>query len=217
MKYALLNTLLPHLEAFERAYPGEQDPQRFAAWLIAKTAPDTTIEQADHSNAQNAATTHSDIVRLIDFLHRYARSYARKALEGSPLGSIDEFAYLATLQQAGQLNKTELIYKNRHEKPTGMEIIRRLLDLGLIEQTDDTDDRRTKKLTVSAAGAAVILRLYDPMQTVFRLIAGSLTQVEGIQLLHILEKLERFHRVVQAKVRESEKNGGYLKRKRVEE
>lgn len=205
MKYALLNTLLPQLEAYERAYPGEQDPQHFAVWLLAQAPPAAPANTTDHSTIPTADTDPGALVRLIGFLHRYARGYARKALEDTQLGSIDEYAYMATLQQEGQLGKTELISRNRHEKPTGMEIIRRLLDLGLIAQADDTEDRRAKKLTLTEEGESLLLPLSEPMQTVFRLMGGTLSPVEKFQLLHLLEKLERFHQVVQAKVRENEK------------
>lgn len=141
-------------------------------------------------------------VRYLLFLQRYARSYGRKALEGTPLGNLDEFIYLSDIQKSGPMGKTELIHRNRHEKPTGMEIIRRLLDLGLIVQKDDARDRRSKILSLTDEGTALLARLEADVHKVFRLIAGNLSTVERFQLMYILEKLERFHQVVQAKLRE---------------
>jgi hypothetical protein len=40
------------------------------------------------------------------------------------------------------------------------------------------------------------------MQKIFRLMAGNLSAVERFQLMQMLDKLERFHQVVQARLRE---------------
>jgi MarR family transcriptional regulator, lower aerobic nicotinate degradation pathway regulator len=200
MKYGLLNQLLPLLEAFERAFPGEQDPQRFAVWLMAQqpAVEETTPSDIATSRQESEA---SALVRLLAFLHRYARLYARKGLEATNLGSLEEYAYLDTLRQSGPISKTELIQKNRHEKPTGMEIIRRLLDLGLMLQQDDRDDRRSKLVSLSPQGIELLDTLTETMQKIFRLTTGNLSAVERLQLLQLLEKLERFHQVVQARLK----------------
>ena len=200
MKYRLLESLLPHLEAYERAYPQPQSPQHFAVWLARQTSEESQIatQAADRSAGE---TDEVAIGKFLVFLNRYVRGYSKKALEGSPLGSMDEFVYLIMLVEHGTLTKSDLIQRNRHEKPTGMEIIRRLIALGFVSQQDATDDRRSKHLRITPAGMAVIGQVNERMDLVTVLLTGDLNPAEKMLLLQLLEKLERFHQVVQAKTK----------------
>lgn len=194
MSYALLTALLPLLESYEKAYPSDTDPQRFAVWLSLQA---TATGKAPTAIAQEDGL----LLQLLGFFNRYVRGYARKALEGSPLHTIDEYAYLAAVQAAGSLTKSALIQQQRHEKPTGMEIIKRLLELNLLVQADDPADRRSKRLTLTPEGTQLVDALAPNMQQVGRITAGNLTPLERVQLLQLLQKLETFHQVVQAKIR----------------
>lgn len=200
MKYDLLKTLLPYLEAYERSYPMVHNPQHFAVWLARQTTESEQVVNGE--NAGSAPNTpDAGIGTLLIYLNRYLKGYSRKALENSPLGGMDEFVYLATLLEFGALTKSDLIQRNRHEKPTGMEIIRRLMALGFVTQSNDPDDRRSKRLAVTTEGIAVFKQVAGRMQQVMELTAGNLSSAEKLLLLQILEKLENFHQVILAKTR----------------
>jgi DNA-binding MarR family transcriptional regulator len=198
MKYELLSSLLPFLEEYERTYPKHQHPQHFAVWLARQTS---TEEQVSGKDAGTAVTEATDIQRIVLFLNRYMKSYAKKALEVSSLGSLDEYLYLHAVSQSGGLSKSDLIYRNRHEKPTGMEIIRRLLAGGLIKQTDDQEDRRSKQLHITENGQNVLDQVVARIGFVTELLSGSLNGAEKLLLLQILEKMESFHQLLQARTK----------------
>ena len=200
MKYELLQTLLPYLEAYEKTYPKQQNTQHFAVWLARQSAENqdlTTRETKEGSEKSESA----EIGTLLVYLNRYARNYAKKALDGSPLGSMDEFVYLAILLESGAQTKSELIYRNRHEKPTGMEIIRRLLLAGFVEQSDDPVDRRSKQLKLTHDGQNVLKQVVERMDFATELLTGNLNNAEKMLLLQILEKMEGFHQFIQAKTK----------------
>ena len=204
MKYDLLHNLLPHLEAYERAYPKGHNPQHFAVWLVRQTTDSEPLNEHPAGLAEREKMDDS-IIRLLTYLNRYVKIYARKALENSPLGTMDEFVYLVMLIEQGPLTKSDLIQRNRHEKPTGMEIIRRLLALGLITQSDDLDDRRSKRLTITTAGAEVSGQVTGQMTKVSTLLTGNLTVAEKLLLLQLLDKLEDFHQLVLAKLKKGDR------------
>ena len=56
-------------------------------------------------------------------MYRYARNYSKKALEKTPLQTIDEFTYLGVLMQS-PMTKTQLINRHVQEKTTGMAAFR---------------------------------------------------------------------------------------------
>ena len=200
MKYELLQTLLPYLDAYEKAYPKQQNAQHFAVWLARQSA---NAEQVAPRNSTEGPGQPDavEIGKLLVYLNRYAKNYAKKALDGSLLGGMDEFVYLAILIYEGALTKSELIYRNRHEKPTGMEIIRRLLHAGFVEQSDDPDDRRSKRLRITDAGQAIFGQVVERMDFVSELLTGNLNSAEKMLLLQMLEKLENFHQLILAKTK----------------
>ncbi|UYQ94597.1 winged helix DNA-binding protein [Chitinophaga horti] len=194
MNYALLTSLVAHLETFEQEHraPGQADISDFASWLGNKVRRERkTVKQSD--NTEVDVTLETAIGRKVVRLHRYVRLYSRNALQHTPLQSAEEFSYLATLLKDGQLKKTELITKNIHEKPTGMEIIRRLLNAGLVDQQDDTTDQRSKLLSLTPKGRSVLTEVFAKMARVSTLASGNLSREEKHDLLFLLSKLDDYH------------------------
>ncbi|GGF14662.1 MarR family winged helix-turn-helix transcriptional regulator [Hymenobacter cavernae] len=195
MNYAFFRQLLDLAETFEAQHPTGQpdDMAAFAAWLHARTAAPPDATPVTRSAAKPGEFDESVISKLITFMYRYARSYLRLALEGSPLITSDDFAYLATVFGHQPLSKTEVIERNIHEKPTGTEIIKRLLKQGLIaEHAHETDGRR-KLLTLTDSGRQVLFQLFGRMSQVAYMVAGNLEAAERRQLLYLLLKLDHFH------------------------
>lgn len=209
MKYQLLQNLLPLLEEYEKTNTKVDDVQHFAVWLTRQQAIPIETEEPE-TYATRFELPEVVIGKLMVFMTRYARIYTKKALEGTVLGSMDEFVYLATLNAYGSMTKSDLIYRNRHEKPTGMDIIKRLSALGLIRQQDDLEDRRSKQIAISEQGLEVLLPLYGRMRLVSHIVSGNLSKSERITLVQLLEKLEVFHQVMQAKTK-NESFEGILK------
>ncbi len=209
MDYAFLKQLLEQAEEFETQHaPATRPPDMatFAAWLHGRTAAPTVAPNAAPAathgpNAPLSApgtTPEAEIGKLLIFLTRYARSYIRQGLAGTPLLTPDDFAYLATVFGHQPLSKTELIARNVHEKPSGNEVIKRLLARGLVQEQPHATDRRSKLLTITEAGQAVLFEVFGRMDQAAQLIAGTLTSPERAQLLHLLQKLDAFHQPIYA-------------------
>lgn len=197
MKYAFLKELMGLAEEYEASAEGRAPSSAdFAAWLLMRgkqPVPDKHIGDRHLVHGVRAEQTETAIARMVIYMYRYAKAYTKKALEGSPLQTADEFGYLATLLSFDQLKKSELISLNIQEKPTGMEVIKRLLAAGLIDQMDDESDRRSKLLRINDSGRAVLFRLFARMGKVSELVGGELTASEKQLLLHLLRKLDDYH------------------------
>ncbi|QNH60987.1 MarR family winged helix-turn-helix transcriptional regulator [Hymenobacter sediminicola] len=198
MAYTLLKQLLEQLEQFEelgRGGTGSSAPNLagFAAWLYGRTAAPPEPRGPSAPATVPSMPPEAEIGKLLIFLTRYARSYIRLGLAGTPLLTPDDFAYLATVMGHQPISKTELIARNIHEKATGTEVIKRLLARGLVAEQPHATDRRSKLLTITEAGGAVLGQVFGPMGQASQLIAGDLTRAERIQLLYLLQKLDAFH------------------------
>ena len=196
MDFALLKQLLEQAEEFERLGTAPGQPANladFAAWLYGRTVASPEPRGPAAPPDVPSMPAEAEIGKLIIFLNRYARSYIRLGLAGTPLLTPDDFAYLATVMGHQPLSKTELIARNIHEKATGTEVIKRLLARGLVAEQPHATDRRSKLLTLTDAGGAVLRQVYGPMNQSSQLIAGDLTPHERAQLLYLLQKLDAFH------------------------
>lgn len=204
MKYALMQALLGHLEVYEAERPGhDQSLWDFVVWMQQRQATSRPVSQDPSLYAapenvpvirQQAGPGVEVISKYLIYLYRYARGYIKKGIEGSGLSTPDDFTYLITLLGTGSMTKTELIEQSVHEKTSGMEVIRRLLEAGWITQEDDPQDRRSKRISLTPAGRMLVIGLLDNMRKVTQIIRGNLTAEEEFQLATLLHKLEHFHR-----------------------
>ncbi|MBC6699127.1 MarR family winged helix-turn-helix transcriptional regulator [Hymenobacter puniceus] len=201
MNYSLLKELLEQAEEFERLRPTGSAPadiKTFAAWLHGHTAAPKAARGPSAPLSVPGMTPEAEIGKLLLFLTRYARSYIRQGLAGTPLLTPDDFAYLATVLGHQPLSKTELIARNVHEKPSGNEVIKRLLARGLVQEQPHATDRRSKLLTITETGQGVLFEVFGRMEQASQLIAGNLTAPERAQLLYLLQKLDAFHQPIYA-------------------
>jgi len=84
------------------------------------------------------------ISMYLGFMANYAAFYARRVFRQLDLYSMTDWAFLATLQRASQLTKSDLIQQNILEKSTGTEVLKRLGKQGYIRELPNPEDRRAK-------------------------------------------------------------------------
>ena len=76
-------------------------------------------------------------IGLIGRLGKFATLYSKKALAKYELSTVEEWVYLLRLYTLGNPRKSELIHDLLSEFPSGSEIIRRLVDKGLVQESVD--------------------------------------------------------------------------------
>lgn len=203
MKYGLIRQLIDYAEAYERetaqtggaAEATDSEMVYFLAWLNERVAAEKQVDQAADGPVQSVSGAAPDtlIGKLVTYLYRYARSLTKRALNDTPLVSSDDFAYMISLMYKPLQTKVELIQYNIHEKTTGMEIIRRLIANGLVEQQNDETDKRSKRLKLTDAGVAMLHQIWPRMVQTSILIGGPLSNTEKLQLVGLMERLHQFH------------------------
>ena len=186
----------------EQENPGREiSIQDFTGFLL-----NTVGDPADHVNKnevrfgkndsvalERAYQLDNNIGRLFVFMSRYAKSYIKKALEGTPLQTAEDFSALAILLTHSHLSKSELINHNLQEKTSGTEVIRRLIAAKLVIQWDDLADKRSKHIAITDEGKELLYLVFADMNNVSKMITGNLTTAEKLTLQYLLQKLEDFH------------------------
>lgn len=200
--YKLVHQLLNLVEEFEQEYTGgELCLSDFSGFLINKlehsdsykTSLDVRFGKMEEETQELAYQIDNAIGRLFVYMSRYAKSYIKKTLEGTPLQSPEDFTALAILLTHESLSKGELISRNIQEKTSGTEVIRRLLAAGLVKQWDDQTDKRSKRISITDTGRDLLHQVFDDMNYVGKMVTGNLSYSEKLKLQYLLNKLETFH------------------------
>jgi len=199
--YKLVHQLLKLVEDFEDKNTGrELCLSEFSGFLINHLSTSHSVSGADvrfgknEDNSQQLAfQIDNTIGRLFIYMSRYAKSYIKKTLDGTALQSPEDFTCLAILLTHDSLSKSDLINKNIQEKTSGTEVIRRLLQAGLVSQLDDENDKRSKRISITDQGKQLLYRIFDDMNDVGKIVAGNLNLTEKLNLQYLLQKLDSFH------------------------
>ncbi|MBV8324886.1 MarR family transcriptional regulator [Chryseobacterium sp.] len=200
MNYTLIKDFMVLLEQFETETRHDSDSypetiQGFKSWVSDKEQLDKreNMNEPYWEGKENGRTPESAINTLLVHLNRYAKTYSKSAISNSEFSTQEDFIYLINLKAFGQMSKMELIKKNIHDKPVGMLIIARLLRQGWIEQAESDIDKRSKLIHISESGLLALERQMERIRQATKIVTGNLTYHEKMDLIRILNKLDRFH------------------------
>lgn len=208
MKYDILKSVIDLVEEFEiensleNIYP--DDIEGFKRWINVKYNSQEMETEPYWEGKESGRSAESVISTLIVHMNRYAKSYSKSAIYGSDFSSQEDFIYLINLKAFGEMTKMDLIKKNVHEKPAGMQIINRLISQGWVNQTDSEIDKRSKVLKISIKGLNVLENQMDRIRKATVIVTGDLNHPEKMELIKLLNKLNKFHQRIYYKNIETE-------------
>ena len=186
----IIQELIENFDVYhQKASAHDLNLKNFARWLYEKEV----LVQDPESAAVDEMHLNGELAYMISAMYKRFKSYSKKALAGSELISADEFSFLVHISFAGSFRKLEIIKLHLLETPSGFEIIKRLLSKSLIEEFDDPDDKRAKRVKLTKKGEKEIENVSQNMNEVFQLMGGNLSLEEKIQLKTFLYALNTWH------------------------
>ncbi len=126
-------------------------------------------------------------------LNKYVQHYSKKAMQEMLLNNVEDAIYLIALSSMGKPRKSELIHVMLSEFPSGIDVIKRLVNFQLIEEFPDEEDRRSKRVQITPKGSEVLAACYPALARVGKIAFSRLSAAEKIMLLNLLAKLDDFH------------------------
>lgn len=181
MEYSILKELIPLLEEFKEDSNSNKLTE-FVVWLNNKLfGRISNIENTEHDNLL--------IAFRVMYLNKELKKQAKEVLTSSKVSSIDEYSFLLHLNFKNSFRKMEIIDLHNLEAPTGIEIIKRLLKNGLIEEFADENDKRAKRIKATENGEKEIGFLEPKINKVFVNFTEKLDLNEKIQIAGILNKI----------------------------
>ena len=202
MNYRLLNDVIGLIEAFEKtssAHRYEDNLDGFKQWIADEVANKRQMVEPDWEGKSSGRSPESVINTLIVHMNRYAKTYSKSAIFDSDFSTQEEFIYLINLKAFGAMTKMELIKKNIHEKPAGIQIINRLIQQGWVGQHNSESDKRSKIIEITEKGLTVLEQQMDKIRQATSIVTGDLNYQEKMELIRLLNKLNAFHHPIYCK------------------
>jgi DNA-binding MarR family transcriptional regulator len=125
----------------------------------------------------------------ISLLYKTIKRQTKEVISDSALSSLDGYSFLLHLDETESFRKMELIEMHNLEAPTGIEVLKRLLAKGLIEEFNDEQDKRAKRVKMTKAGKQELERLKPLVNQRFNNFAKSLSLDDKLSLVATMNKL----------------------------
>ena len=186
----ILSELIGHLHEFE-SEKGKApiDLEDFLLWLNGIVFKQDIAEKSEkEENKLNIQLTH-----LLVLQSKHFKMYCKKALHDSTINTPDDYSFLYHLNFVDSFRKMELINMHSMEAPSGIEVIKRLMKKELIEEFDDTEDKRAKRVRITKKGSHELKKLYPVMQKVYEKMTAELPVNEKLLAIYYLQKLNDYH------------------------
>jgi DNA-binding MarR family transcriptional regulator len=175
-------------EAFHNE-TGSDDIKEFSVWLNRRMhEPDKQKEKGVTNVEDNRF-----IVWNIHRLSKYFRWYAKSFINANGLNSMDEFFFLVSINNRGTPAKNEVYKDTISELTTGTQMMKRLVEIGMVKEVVDKKDKRIKRVELTAKGKRTRENILEQSKKDLLLKAGNLSEEEKIQLKSSLTYLEKFH------------------------
>lgn len=190
--------LLHQVKEFENSvsYKPNCNIEDFRMWMNDKKYREESPTKLFKNEQHQVSFTENEICKQVLLLGRYSKQLIRKGLGDFPELANEEFTYLYRLKDEPYLTKIQLIERNGHEKQTGTQIIKRLLEYGLIEEKNDDEDKRLKRLNMTKKGEQIFHQSVSSVNITSKILSGQMTDDEKSTFLIALKKLNEFHSLV---------------------
>lgn len=120
------------------------------------TVPDTPLPQETPAGSREAAIALGQTMKQ---LHRYISSHVMQGLQAELTDldlSFSQMTALHQLRATPGLTVTELSARTHLSLPAASHLVERLVQRGLADRQENPDNRREKRLSLSARGQAVL-------------------------------------------------------------
>jgi DNA-binding MarR family transcriptional regulator len=202
-RYGNLKQLIDLWEEYEDQSP-QPGLQEFTGWLNERVAekPVKSVKSpyVRFSNPPElyAQTIHhfDDETLFLEYISRIARFhefYTRKFLEGLPINSRLEYQFLQTVHILQQAKKTDLISLLLVEYTTGMDIIKRLINNGLLTEIPNENDKRVKLLELTVEGKKLLLLADKRVKEERLMFLECINMNKWKKTMPFLKELSEFH------------------------
>lgn len=130
------------------------------------------------------------LLKIIGRISRLNMNYANLALKGTGLNQIEEFGILLNIKQERNPKKTAIIYANLSELSSGIDMLARMKKRGLIKDYEDKEDKRSKRVELTAKGEKVTDICFLKIKRTALMLMNDLTNDDKELCIQLLKNVE---------------------------
>lgn len=174
--------------AFEEQHPHAQVSDFCRYYLIRQREAEKAgqlFEDQDHP-----PTPHLILGKLMGHLVKLYSFYISLAIKDIDIRREEEFYFLNYIHKAGNPRKTEVIYAYYMELTTGLSILNGLKETGLIEEVDDPEDKRSKRVSLSPKGEKALWDCYRQFSKVGGMLFRDMPEEDSQLCIQLLKGIE---------------------------
>lgn len=182
--------IIEYLRKFEIEKGQEpKDIKEFALWLS-----QFMFESHNHLESnQKESDIDMELTFLLIMQSKHYKMYCKEALINTEINSPDEYSFLYHLSLVDSFRKMELIHIHLLEAPSGIEVIKRLLKKDFIEEFDDKDDKRAKRVRITNKGRKETDKITPQMKSVYSKMTAEISLKEKLYAVSLLKEVNDYH------------------------
>jgi DNA-binding MarR family transcriptional regulator len=205
-KYNSIKRLIELWEAYEDE-TNQQELLEFADWLIdkLKEKPELNFKQTrkriknEEPESMILIKGMDEPLRFLEYISRISRLhdfYIKKYFNELPINNRLEFLFLYSVNAKKEAKKTELINIHLVDYTTGMDTIKRLVNFGLLEETQDETDKRAKLLAITTEGKRVLEQSSRKINDEIQMFLACISMNKWKKTLTAFEEINDFHTAI---------------------
>src|SRR4029077_16798319 len=179
--------LVARWAAFEEQHPDASLEDFFRYSLAEKVKPRSGMG----SPGKLIPDLNGRLVILIRRIGKFHMAYSNIALEGTGLDQMEEFGILVTILNWGNPIKSEAIFNNIMELSSGTNMLIRMKKRGLVREYADPQDKRTKRLELTAKGKKTVLSARDKVMRCAGMLVHDLSDDDKELCIQLLSPIDR--------------------------
>jgi len=134
--------------------------------------------------------TNGLLLKMMGRINKLNFIFAAKALEGLGVDQLEELGMLLTVKRLKTPRKTEIIYANIFELSSGTDMLNRLRRKGFIKEHADKEDKRSKRISLTAAGEKAIDMCADRIRKCAGMMLGEMNEEDVKLCTQLLKNVE---------------------------
>ena len=187
--------LVNHFAEFEETHP-ESSVEEFCRYYLASKK---TIQGLGNLfDGEIPPRTDIIAMKLIDRISRLHMIYVQVAMKGMTIRHFEEFSLLSAIANLKTPRKTEVIYHTINELSTGLSLLSDMIKNGYINEADNQDDKRSKRLSLTPKGKKILKECYIRFSLVPEILFGEMSEEDLRLCIQLLKNVEiKFSRLWQ--------------------
>ena len=131
------------------------------------------------------------LLKIMGRISRMNMVYANNAFEGTGVDQLEEFGIILAIKREKNPKKTEVIYSMLLELSSGTDMLNRLIKRGIIREYPDKQDKRAKRLTLTADGEQALDRSRNQIRKVAEMLLFDMEDDDKELCVKLLKNVEQ--------------------------